>query len=223
MRAQTSLPVLGVALLLVALAATLGLVVADGVLAGADRDATERQAAVALSERLVDDAAPLTDRQNVVNASRAADLTAERLRDRYGVRPDTAVTVRLGTDVLVQGDLGPDATAFERIVLRRETQTRTVEPNLTRGRAVTLPRRTSNVTLRLAPPRNTTVRTVWADRRTVLSNPDGLRGSFSLQLSRLETTTLRFGAVGSLPPGSVVVRYRPETSYKARLEVRVDA
>ncbi|MFC7081256.1 DUF7263 family protein [Halorussus caseinilyticus] len=56
----------------------------------------------------------------------------------------------------------------------------------------------------------------------VLRNESGLRGTFAVELSRFETTTLTFETDGPLPAGSVEVTYYPAETTKAVLAVTVD-
>lgn len=222
MRAQAALPTLAVALLLVTGATTVGLAVANGALADARREPVERQAAIALSERLVAESSPLTVRRNVLSAERARSVNATTLRDHLGLAPGTAVSIRLGEETILAGDVGADARTVQRIVVRQTTQERTIRPDLTRRRSVTLPRRGGTVSIDLAPPGGRTVTRVLANERIALRNPAGLSGQYRVGLSRFETTTLRFRATGPLPPGSVALSYAPTQTRKTRLEVRLD-
>jgi hypothetical protein len=112
-------------------------------------------------------------------------------------------------------------TTVRRIVLVARGQAITWRPPL-EGNAVTLPRRTDRVRLAIEPPANTTVRAVRANDRVVLRNPSGLRGRFTVHVSRFETVRLIFEAVGPLEEGDVAVTYYPERTTKAMLEVTVD-
>lgn len=223
MRGQTELPALGVAFVLLTAVVVLGVGVADDALLASERPAVERQAAVGLSDALVDGRAPLTSRQNVLREPAVASLDAAALRDRYGLPEGSAARVRLdGREITTSGDVR-GGTTVERIVLVERRSERTILPAFERGRTVTLPRRTENATLRIRPPANTTVRSVWADDRIVLYNESGLRGTMAVDLSPLATTELRFGAAGELSEGSVRITYYPAETQKARLEVTVDA
>jgi len=223
MRGQTELPALGVAFVLLTVVVVLGVGVADGALLASERPAVERQAAVGLSDALVDGRAPLTSRENVLREPAVASLDGAALRDRYGLPGGSAARVRLdGEEIATAGDVR-DGTTVERIVLVEQRSERTIRPAFERGRTVTLPRRTENATLTVRPPANTTVRSVWADDRIVLYNESGLRGTFEVDLSPLATTQLRFGAAGELSDGSVRIAYYPAETRKATLEVTVDA
>jgi hypothetical protein len=222
-RAQTNLPALAVALLVLTTTAGLGMALADGAFASAERDADERRVAVALSERLVGPGGPLTTRANVLNATAVENLTATRLRSQYPVVGDRAVRVRLDDRTLIEAGPPSGGTTTRRIVLVRETQTRSYEPSLDLGNTTTIPRRTDRVRLTLDPPPRTAVHTVRANGRVVLHDASGLRGTVTADLSRFETTRLAFSANRTLSTGDVRVTYFPARETKAILEVTVDA
>jgi hypothetical protein len=222
MRAQTNLPALAVALLVLTTTAGLGMALADGAFASAERDAGEHRVAVALSERLVDPAGPLTDRANVLNRTAVENLTETRLRNQYPVVGERGVRVRLDDRTLVETGTPGDGTTIRRIVLVRETQTRTYEPSLDVGNTTTVPRRTGRLRLTLDPPPRTVLHTVRANGRVVLHNASGLRGTFAVDTSRFETTELGFAANRSLATDAVEVTYVPARETKAILEVTVD-
>ncbi|MFB6142907.1 MAG: hypothetical protein ABEJ30_06145 [Halorientalis sp.] len=221
MRGQTSLPALGVALLLLTTATGLGLAFAEGAFASAERDPGERRVAVALSERLVDPAAPLTDRANVLNRTSLGRLNERRLRARYPVVGNRSVRVRAGGDTVVAAGQPGGGSTVRRIVQVRTSQRRSYEPRLTTDNRTTLPRRTSRVRIRMAPPPATTVQTVRANGRVALHAPTGLRGTATIRVSRFETTTLRFVGTGNLSTGDVTVTYFPARTTKTTLEVTV--
>ena len=79
MRGQANLPALAVALLVVTTTAGLAVVIADGAFASAQRDAGERATADAVADRLIAADSPLTERQNVLNASRLDAAAVGRL------------------------------------------------------------------------------------------------------------------------------------------------
>ena len=221
-RAQTSLPGLGVAFLLLTAAVFVGLVAAEGSLSSTDRAALDRQAAVGLSERLTADRAPLTTRPNVLNESRLVGLDAAALRSTYGLADDAAVQVRLeGRPLAAVGDFR-DGRAVRRVVLVETRQRRTLTPEFTGSRRVTLPRRTDRVRLTLTPPPGTIISEVRANGRVVLRESSGLDGTYDVGVSPYETTTLRFEATGDLDRGSVQVVYFPARTRPAELEVTVD-
>lgn len=221
-RAQTSMPGLGVAFLLLTAAVFVGLVAAEGSLGSTDRAALDRQAAVGLSERLTADRAPLTTRPNVLNASRLGSLDAATLRSTYGLAPDAAVRVELGDRTLAAAGDSREGRTVRRVVLVETRQRRSLTPEFTGSRRVTLPRRTDRVLVTLAPPPGTTVSEVRANGRVVLREPSGLDGTYDVAVSPYETTTLRFEATGAFDRGSVRVVYFPERTRPAELEVTVD-
>jgi hypothetical protein len=221
-RAQTSLPGLGVAFLLLTAAVFVGLVAAEGSLGSTDRAALDRQAAVGLSERLTADRAPLTTRPNVLNESRLAGLDAGTLRSTYGLAADAAVRVELDDRTLAAAGDPREGRTVRRVVLVEIRQRRSLTPAFTASRRVTLPRRTDRILVTLSPPSGTTVSEVRADGRVVLRDPAGLNGTYDVAVSPYETTTLRFEATGDLDRGSVRVVYFPERTRPAELEVTVD-
>jgi hypothetical protein len=221
-RAQTSLPALGIAFLLLTAGLVVTVTAAGSALEGADRPTLDRQAAVALSEHLVRGSAPLTERPNVVNGSRLAVLTAADLRERYGLAPGAEVRVRVGQRVVVEDGSPDSGVTIERLVLIERRQERTIVPTFRWSKQVSLPRRTPRIELVVQPSENTTVRTVSIDGRVRLRNPSGLRGRFEIPVSMRRPPTLRFDTSGQLARGSVRVRYYPPQTEKARLVVTVD-
>lgn len=222
MRAQTELPALGVALLLLTVTVVLGVSTAQNALVGAERDPIERQTAVGVSDRLVDGDAAVTARENVLDRERIGTADAEMLVDRYGLPPDADVRIKLGGRTVVESGSPDGGTTIERIVLVEQREERTIRPRFKGINTVTIPRRSESATVSITPPRNTTVRAVWANDRVLLANEDGLSGTFELSLSPLETTQLRFEAVGPLGGDHVRIEYYPPKTTKATLAVTVD-
>lgn len=225
MRGQANLPALSVALLVLTTTLTAGLVIADGAFASADRDATERQAAVAVSDRLVSADGPIATRNNVLDHDRVGSFGASDLRDRYPGLDGYDVEIRLDDDLVVATDDAVSGPSLERIVLVERAQSVTQTPPLTGADAhsVTLPRRTEMVGLRIDPPDGTTVTTVRVNGRVVLHDDSGLDGEYKIETARYETATVALDATGPLPEGSVEVTYYPTRTSKALLEVTVDA
>lgn len=221
-RGQTSLPALAIALLVLTVVTGLGLAIADGALAGAERDAEERRVASSLAERLVSAESPLTERANVLNATRLQRLDTSRVETAFPVVDGHEVRIQVnGSTVATTGEVST-GTTIRRLVVVERHQRRTMQPDLGRNRAVTLPRRTTGATLEIAPPANTTVTTVRANDRVLLRNTSGLAGQFEVPLSRFETTELRFGGAGELPGGSVTIRYPAPETTRTTLVVTVD-
>jgi len=222
MRAQASLPALGLALLVLTAVTVLGVVVADEAVGSADRSALDRQAAVSLSERLVAPQSPLTTRATVLDESTLDDLNESTLRRWYGVPTDTDAKVTLEGNTLTSTGSVEDGERIERLVVVEQQQRRTLTPAFTGRTAVTLPRRTDRANFTIQPPANTTVTTVRANERVVLHDDSGLEGRYSVELARYETVTFRFDASGRLHRGNVTVTYYPVETRKATLEVVVD-
>ena len=208
MRGQANLPALAVALLVVTTVTGLAVVVADGAFAAAERDAVDRATGVAVADRLLSADSPLTERRNVLNASR---MTAS---DVESVVPSGA-SVRVAVDGTVVYERGtPTGPTVRRLALVAERQAITLRPPLEHGE-VTLPRRSPRATIEVDPGAD--VETVRANDRVVLHDPGGVTGAHEVNLSRYETTTLRFE--GNVDEGEVTVTYYPRRTTKARLEV----
>lgn len=221
-RAQTGLPALAIALLVLTVLTGLGLAIADGALVSGERNADERRVATSLAERLVADGSPLTERANVLNATRLERLDASGVERSFPVADGRSFRIRVNeSSVAATGEVS-DGTTFRRLVVVERQQTRTLQPDLGRNRAITLPRRTTTATVDLSPPANTTLTTVRADDRVLLRNTSGLSGRFEVALSRFETTQLRFEGAGSLHEGNVSITYRAPETTKTTLVVTVD-
>ena len=215
-RGQANLLSLAVALVALLSATTLGLVVADGALADADRDPLERRTAVTAADRLV--SAPATTvRPNVLDAAALRTVSDRALAELAPPTEGRAVRLDLdGETVFERGD-PTGGTTIQRIVLVAEPTIRTRTVAVEDGSGYTLSRRTSQVTITFDG--NSTVETVRLNGRVVLHDPDGLAGRFSVSASRYETATLGF-AGGS---ASVRVENHPFQTRKATLRVTVDA
>ncbi len=220
MRGQANLPALAVALLVLTTTAGLGVAVADGAFASADRDAIDRAGAAALADRLVAADSPVTERRNVLNASRLeADEADETQAGLESLVPEgAAVRVAVDGEVVYERGDPTGSPTVRRLVLLAEAQAVTIEPPLAFGET-TLPRRSAAATITVAEDAD--VETVRANDRVILHDPDGLSGAHDVALSRYETTTLRFD--GDPQEGDVTVTYYPERTRKAHLEVTVDA
>lgn len=221
-RGQTGLPALAIALLVLTVVTGLGLAIADGALASAERDAGERRVASSLSERLVASGSPLTTRPNVLNGTRLDRLDGPGLEGTFPVTDGHAVRLRVNGSTVAATETVRSGTTFRRLVVVEREQTRTIRPALGTERVVTIPRRTGRATLAIRPPSDATVTTVRANDRVVLRNPDGLAGEFDVDLSRFETTRLHFAGTGALHDGNVTVRYPAPRTTKTTLEVTVD-
>lgn len=220
MRAQTSLPALGVALLVLATTTGLAVAFADVAFAGADRDADQRATAIALSERLVSEDGPLTERANVLDEPTLRSLDERQLRNRYPVVGDRDVRLRLDDRTLLESGSPDDGTTIRRIVRIRSEQAKTYEPAFTVTNTTTVPRRTDRVRLGVDQSA-ATVEAVRVNDRIALLNRSGVRGTATVDVSRYETTTVAFEANGTLSEGDVEVTYYPARTRKAILEVTV--
>jgi hypothetical protein len=222
MRGQVELPAVGIALLLLTVTVVLGVAIADNAFTSAERSAVERQTAMGLSDQLVSEQSPLTNRQNVINASELSDLDEGMLQNRYGVPDGTDAEIRLGGEpVAVAGD--PDSgTTIERIVLVERGQTRTIDAPLAANTRITLPRRTANATVTITPENGTTIHTVTVNERVVLADSGGLDGRYRLAVSPYETATFAFESSDASPAGNTTIEYYPRETQKATLSVTVD-
>lgn len=219
-RGQTNLVAVAIALVILTAVTGVSVVVADDALAGADREPAERRLAVGFSERLVSESGPLTDRANVLNRTRVRGLDGARLARLFPAARGHDVRVSLDGETVARTGDATGGTTVRRVVLLQRRTAATVEPPLRTG-SVTLPRRTPRVRLRIDPA-SATVRTVRANGRVVLHDPGGLRGTYTVRVSRFETTRLAFDATGSLGRGDVRVTYYPARTTKAVLEVTAD-
>lgn len=213
MRAQANLPALAVALLVVTTVAGLSMTIADTAFASAERDAVDRATADVVADRLLAADSPVTDRSNVLNASRLDE------RAVAGVAPrdvDVRVTVD-GETVYERGD-PTGGSAVRRLAIVAERQVVTLEPPLRFG-SVTLPRRSPRAVVTV--DENASVETVRTNDRVVLHAPGGVTGDHQVTLSRYETATFRFD--GTWSEGDVTVTYFPRRTRKALIEVTVDA
>ena len=230
MRAQTELPAIGIAFLLLTVVVVLVVGAANTALTAAERPAIEQQEAAGLSDQLVSQQASITSRANVLDAAALPALTASDLRQEYDLSPGHDARVRLDGDPIavagdptgVAGDPTGGTTVDRLVVLERRVE-RTLQPAFTNNRSVTLPRRTPNATLEIDPSAGTVVRSVRADDRILLRNQSGLRGEFDISLSRYETVRLSFETAGVLSTGDVRIVYYPAKTRKATLTVTVDA
>lgn len=222
MRAQTSLPAVGIAFLLLTGTLVVGVLAAEAALRGGDRQALDRRAAIGLSETLVRANAHVTERQNVLNESALANLTVTDLQNRYGLPPNVSVRITLDGRTLVSRGSPAGGVTVERAVLIEQREWHTVTPPLEKTRAVTVPRRTTAVHLTLRPPVNTTLRTVRINGRVRLHNTSGLNGTYEVPVTTVETARLQFEPVGPLSNETAVLRYEPVETEKGRLEVTVD-
>jgi hypothetical protein len=196
-------------------ATTLGLVVADGALAAADREPLERRAAVAATDRLVT-AERTAARPNVVLADAVRSLDGAAIDDLAPPLEGRAVRLRLDDELLFERGDPTGGTTVSRVILVAERTERSRTVAVEDGTTLTLPRRTDEVVL--AFDGDSDVETVRLNGRVVLHDPDGLTGHFTVAASRYETATLAFKG-GS---AQVQLTSRPLRGTKATLRVTVD-
>jgi hypothetical protein len=218
-RAQTTLPAVGVALVLLTLVTALSLGLADAAISGADRTPNEHRVAAATAAHLVAADGPLTGRANVLNGERLDAFDGDTLRNKTPATDGYAVDVELdGRAVATTGDADAGPTIRRLVVLER-TDTVTLVPE---SRRVTLPRRATNATVAFTPDNSTAVRTLRVNDQVRLHNDSGLRGTFEVRLTPYETTRLQFQTAGRVTNGSVRVTYETPRTRKATLAVTVD-
>lgn len=222
MRAQVELPALAVAVLVLTLVLVLGLGVATTAFDSAERSPTDRHAAASLADELVAESSPVTARENVIVVNEVRNLTSEQLHEEFALPAEARASVQVdGTDI-ASPDVPVSGTTVERLVLLQERTGETVEPDFEQTRTVVLPRRSGSVSVNITPPEISTVRSVRANDETVLRNDSGLRGTFDIDVSPLETTELWFETAGPMPVGSVELDYETAETRKATLAVTVD-
>lgn len=214
-RGQANLLSLAVALVALLSATTLGLVVADGALADAERDPLERRAAVAAADRLV--SAPATTvRPNVLDRRAIRTVGGNALSALVPPTEGRAIRLRLDDETLFERGDPTGGTTVQRVVLVAVPTTRTRTVTVADGSSYTLPRRTTSVDLVFDG--DSTVETVRLNGRVVLHDPDGLTGRFTVRPSRYETATLVFEGGAA----TVEIANYPLRTRKATLRVTVD-
>lgn len=223
MRAQVELPTLGIAFVLVLAALLLGLAAATTALSSAERSAVERQTAVSISEQLVSEESVMSVRENVIDAETIDDLNASTLQEMVAVDSDRDIRIDLEGRTLVDTTdvTRTDGVTVERVVLFENRTIEQLDVDFTDTRSATLPRRSYNTTLRIDPPGETTVRMVTANERPILKNESGLTGTFDIEVSPLETSTLWFEAAGPLSSEDVTIEFEAPRTRKAILSVTV--
>lgn len=219
-RAQTTLPAVAVALVILTVVTGIGLATADAAITGADRTPDERRVAAATAAQLVSPDGPITERANVLNNSKLSGFDATVLAAVTPAASEYDIAVSLDDTRITASGEPEGGQTMRRLVVVEERTVETLTPDGTR---VTLPRRADNATIRLTPTDGTTVWTVRAGDRIVLHNDSGLRGTFEVALARYETTELRFQAAGTLSDGDIEIAYHAPRTRKATLAVTVDA
>lgn len=222
-RGQASLPALALALLVLSSVTVLSLAVADGALSAADREPGERHAASSVADRLVDGGGPFSVRQNVLNGSALDDLNASVLgRQTATLEDDDAVRISIADRAVVTTGDASGGTTIRRIVAVQRTELRSITPPVGPNKAITLPRRSDELTLALDPPNATRIHTITANDRVLLRNTSGLSGEYAVELSRFQTVRLRLVGPGPLHEGNLTLTYPVERTNRAVLAVTVD-
>lgn len=221
-RGQANLASVAVAVVLLTSVTALSLLVADDALRSGDRRSLERHAASAVAEGLVADGSPLTGRPGHLRSNATRNLTIERVDRLAPPAAGRDVRVRLGSRWLVdESGAGGGSTVHRVVRVVTATPTRrAVRPNA--SRPVTVPSGTSTVELDVRTAPNTTLRTVRADTRVVLRDPNGIEGTTRVSLSPYDPTTLRFETSAGNDSGRVTLTYDRIRSRPAVLEVTVD-
>lgn len=219
-RAQTTLPAVAVALVVLTVVTGIGLAMADAAIAGADRTPNERRVATATAAQLVSPDGPIAERANVLNSSKVAGFDAATLTAVTPTASEYDIAVSLDDDRIAASGEPDGGHTIRRLVVVEEPTVETLRPSGTR---VTLPRRADSATITLTPADGTTVWTVRAGNRVVLHNDSGLAGTFEVSLARYETTELRFQTAGTLGKGDIEIVYDAPRTRKATLAVTVDA
>lgn len=210
--------VTAITVLTIVLAGTL--VVVEDAFRETRRGDAERAVAIGASDRLVAADGPLADRANVLNASALAAVDGDDLR-AVGATERFEVSVALdGERVAAAGD-PVGGTVVRRIVLLEETERVERTPTLDGPDEATLPVRTDELELTIAPPAGATVTAVRVNDRIALADPAGLAGTHAVETARYETVRLAFEATDSLSTGDVTVAYRATDRERALLAVTV--
>jgi len=219
-RGQTTLPAVGLALVLLTAVTALSVAMADSAITGADRMPDERRAAAATADRLVAADSPLGERANVLNGSQTTAFGEAKLRQVAPPAEEYAIDVTLDGDRIASSGDPVDGTTIRRLVLLERLRTERLVPE---GSTATIPRRADAATVTISPPDGTAIRTVRANDRVVLHNDSGLEGTFEIALVPSRTTTLRFQTAGALPSSAIRIVYDAPRTTKATLSVTVDA
>jgi hypothetical protein len=115
-QAQTTLPAVAVALVLLTGVTALGLAMADTAIVGADRTPDERRVAAGTADRLVAADGPLGTRSNVVNESRVDTFDSTTLAEVAPATEEYATEVRLGGDTIAASGDPSGGTTIRRLV-----------------------------------------------------------------------------------------------------------
>ncbi|MFC6960587.1 DUF7263 family protein [Halocatena marina] len=214
-RGQGNLLALVVSLFVLTTAVGFSLILIDGAYRTADRNSGERHIAVSLAEKLVSEESNLTARANVINRTRARSLTRTQLNRTYPISHGIDIQIQLGNKTILKRGDPTGGTTVRRVVLIKHQNTVSVP---FRGETLTLSPRSSRATITIDPA--AAITTVRANDRVALYAPNGIEGTFDVDLSRYEETELRLEPAGAA--GSVTVTHYPVQTTKTELVVTVD-
>ncbi|MGM0590011.1 MAG: DUF7263 family protein [Halobacteriota archaeon] len=224
LRGQANLVALGVALIVLTTVTVVGVVIADGELARADRDPVERHAAETLADRLVAADANVTVRQNVLDEANAATLTVGELESTTPAVTGRSIRVRLDGQVLVERGNPIHGQTVRRLVRVADVESESRRIDLDSTTEVTVAEPTPSLRLQISPAANTTVETVRVNDRIVLHDEDGLTGTTRLRTPGARNLSVAVETRGTGgPSGSVDVAYPVANETNAVLEVTVGA
>ena len=218
-RAQTTLPAVAVALVLLTLVTALALGLADSTIASAERTPDERRVAAATAERLVAADGPIAERANVLNGSRVDAFDGTALRNEVPATAGYGVKVTLDGDTVATTGDATRGTTMRRLALVERTDRRTVDPG---SRRVTLPRRATGATVTFSPS-GTPIRTMRVNDQVRLHNDTGLQGTYAVDLTPYRTTRIEFQTPDTVTEGDVTITYETPRTTKRALSVTVDA
>lgn len=215
-RGQANLLVVAVALVVLVAVTGTAVAMAKGAMTSAERDSFEYHAATTAADRLVAEDANVTRRANVLDREAVAELTASDVDALAPPVADADIRVRIDDRIIVERGNPTGGTTVRRLALLAHSDERVETVDLSEERTITIPRRTTEVTLRFGPDDD--AETVRVNDRVVLHDPNGLEGDTTVELSRYETLAVDIEGT----EGDVDVVAYPETTNKALVEVTVD-
>ncbi|MFB6123065.1 MAG: hypothetical protein ABEJ78_06375 [Haloferacaceae archaeon] len=221
-RAQANLFALVVALVLLTTVTTLGVAIADGALADADRVPEERHAAAAVADRLVAPDAPWAVDANVVNRSGVDRMTAADVDSLAPAARGRSLRVTLGDETVVRRGTPAAGVTVRRGVLVATWTTVSRTVNLSRSRSVRVPRGVRRARLRVDVGGEAVVKSVRANDRVVLHERRGVAGTTTISLAPAESTTVRLATATQNSSGTVTLTYRRRETTARTLAVTVD-
>jgi hypothetical protein len=221
MRAQANLPALAVAVVLLTTGTVAAVTLGVDALHGADRDPADRRVAGSVAERLVSGDGPLTRRAGVLDGPSIESLNGTALDRLVPAAAGRSVRIELdGETILSRGDPAGGVTVRRVVRVARPVERERVI-DLASTRRVRLRNRTGTVALDVDPGANTTVRTIRANRRVLLHDPDGLDGTATVRLPRSDRQNLTVAATENAT-GTVRLTHVRANESDAVLAVTVD-